>query len=85
VNQIQVGQQLVLPEPSQPAVSPAATATSTTVPPASSQPQTLYTVRHGDSLYRISLLFGVPVAQIAQANNLTNRNRIYVGQTLIIP
>jgi LysM repeat protein len=85
VNQIQVGQQLLLPEPSQPAVSTQATATRTTAPPASSQPQTTYVVRPGDSLYRISLLFGVPIAQIAQANNLTNRNRIYVGQTLIIP
>jgi LysM repeat protein len=85
VNQIQVGQQLMLPEPSQPEPSAQATSTGTTTPPVSAQPQTIYTVRPGDSLYKISIMFGVPIAQIAQANNLSNRNRIYVGQTLIIP
>ncbi len=44
-----------------------------------------YVVRYGDTLYRISLRFGVPVSAIAQANNITNINLIYAGQTLRIP
>ena len=53
----------------------------------SSQPSTqrTYTVRRGDTLYRIALRFGVTVAAIAQANGITNPNRVYVGQVLRIP
>ena len=87
INQIQVGQQLMLPAEQEPQqVSPQATSTTATPPTeTSARPQAMYTVRPGDSLYKISLMFGVPIAEIAQANNLSNRNRIYVGQTLIIP
>lgn len=46
---------------------------------------TNYVVRYGDTLYRISLRFGVSVSAIAQANNITNINLIYAGQTLRIP
>ncbi len=46
---------------------------------------TTYVVQHGDNLYRISLRFGRTVAQIAQANGITNYDLIYAGQTLIIP
>jgi LysM repeat protein len=88
INQIQVGQQLMLPAEQQAQVSPEATPTTASAPsvPASSdRPQATYTVRPGDSLYKISLMFRVSISEIAQANNLSNRNRIYVGQTLIIP
>lgn len=44
-----------------------------------------YTVQRGDSLYRIALRFGLPMNQIASANNIFNPNIIYVGQTLLIP
>ncbi len=46
---------------------------------------TTYVVRYGDTLYRISLRFGVSVTAIAQANNISNINLIYAGQTLRIP
>lgn len=46
---------------------------------------TTYVVQRGDNLYRISLRFGRTVAQIAQANGITNYDLIYAGQTLIIP
>jgi LysM repeat protein len=82
VDRIQVGQMLQLPStPEQP---PAATSTPAP-PPTTNQPQAYYIVRPGDSLYRISLIYGVPIAQLAQANNIVNMHRIYVGQTLIIP
>ncbi len=47
--------------------------------------QTVYVVRAGDTLGGIAARFGVSVAAIARANNITNPNRIYVGQRLIIP
>lgn len=45
---------------------------------------TIYVVQRGDTLYRISLRFGVTVAAIQQANKLTG-SLIYAGQSLIIP
>ncbi len=45
---------------------------------------TWYRVRRGDSLYRISRRFGVPIRAIMQANNLRS-TRIRPGQRLLIP
>ena len=44
-----------------------------------------YVVRSGDTLYSIARKFGVTVAAIARANNITNTSLIFVGQTLVIP
>lgn len=44
-----------------------------------------YVVREGDSLSAIADRFDVTEAAIMRANNLTDPNRILVGQTLIIP
>jgi LysM repeat protein len=44
-----------------------------------------YTVQAGDNLYRISLKFNVSLTALAQANNISNVNLIYVGQVLKIP
>lgn len=44
-----------------------------------------YTVRRGDTLYRISRRCGVTVDALVQRNNIINRNLIYVGQVLVIP
>lgn len=86
IHQIQVGQQLILPAEQPQDVGPQATSTPAAPPTeVPTRPQATYTVRPGDSLYKISLMFGVTVAEIAQANNLSNRNLIYTGQTLIIP
>jgi len=84
-NLIYVGQTLNIPGgttggssgPSQPPTTPP------TTPP--TQPTTgTYTVAAGDNLSRIAQRFGTTVQAIAQANNLTNVNLIYVGQTLQI-
>lgn len=45
----------------------------------------VYTVQRGDTLYRIARRCGVSVDAIVSANGITNRNRIYTGQRLIIP
>lgn len=47
--------------------------------------QIIHVVQPGENLYRISLRYGVSIAAIQQANNIANRNLIFVGQRLIIP
>lgn len=49
------------------------------------QAETTYVVQFGDNLYRIALRFGVSLGELGAANNVTNYNLIFVGQTLIIP
>ncbi|MEM8857958.1 MAG: LysM peptidoglycan-binding domain-containing protein [Chloroflexota bacterium] len=44
-----------------------------------------HTVAPGETVYAISRLYGVPVADIVSANNLVNANFIKVGQVLTIP
>jgi len=44
-----------------------------------------YVVQRGDTVQRIADRYGVTAAAIIARNNLTNPNRILVGQTLIIP
>ncbi len=47
--------------------------------------ETTHTVQVGDTVYSIARKYGVTVEEIAAANNLTDPNRVTVGQTLIIP
>lgn len=42
-------------------------------------------VRWGETLSSIGRLYGVNAYAIARANGLANPNRIYAGQTLLIP
>lgn len=44
-----------------------------------------YVVQAGDTLGGIAARYGVSVDALADANRLTNRNLIYIGQTLQIP
>jgi len=44
-----------------------------------------YTVQPGDTLHSIAERFGVSVEAIAQTNNLSDLNYIFVGQVLVIP
>lgn len=46
---------------------------------------TTHIVQPGETLYRISTQYGVSMDILAQANNISNRERILVGQQLIIP
>jgi LysM repeat protein len=58
--------------------------TNTLTPEAPLTPQT-YEVVSGDTLFSISRRFFVDPDTLAKLNNLSNPNRIYVGQTLSIP
>lgn len=44
----------------------------------------LYTVKRGDTLYRISNKYGVSISDIVNLNNIKNPNLIYPGQVLKI-
>ncbi len=46
---------------------------------------TSYVVQPGDSVYKIARKFGVSPTAIIKANNLSDANKIFPGQTLIIP
>lgn len=45
----------------------------------------LYTVKSGDTLSQIAAAYGVTVNAIVAANGICNPNKIYAGQTLVIP
>lgn len=45
----------------------------------------IHIVRRGETLYSIARRYGVDMWTIARANGITNPNRIYVGQRLVIP
>lgn len=61
------------------------TPTETAVPTISVTSVTSYTIQPGDTLVNLSGRFAVSVAEIAEANNLTNPNAITAGQTILIP
>lgn len=96
-NLIIAGQELVIPGVGGPAAGqPAAPATPAATAPATSAPAlppgataveggVLHVVQPGESLFRISLAYNVPIAEIVTANNLTNAALIISGQELFIP
>lgn len=68
--------------------SPSAPTPTTTVTPTSAAPTTCratYTVRRGDTLYRIALSYGTNYIELARVNQISNVRLIYVGQRLCIP
>jgi LysM repeat protein len=77
-----------VPEPSEPAVSatPGPVAPQPTSPPQAPSGNTVtHTVQRGETLSSIALRYGTTWQAIAQANNLSNPNAIYVGQKLKVP
>jgi murein DD-endopeptidase MepM/ murein hydrolase activator NlpD len=53
--------------------------------PAPSRSGSYYTLREGENLYRVSLRFGVPVAEIAKQNRISDVRRVPAGMRLWIP
>lgn len=93
---LDIGQQINLPCPNgaggavagttapvntTPLPPPSGATAANPLPPGS----TSYTVQAGDTLYSIALDNGVTVQQIINANNLTNPDRLDIGDVLIIP
>lgn len=48
-------------------------------------PDVSHTVGRGDTLWRISRLYKVTVGQLISANNLSHRNKLRLGQTIVLP
>lgn len=63
-------------------VSGAKTASSTVTVTAA---QVIYTVKAGDTLYRISQIYALAPNDLIIANNLSAASYLYIGQRLIIP
>jgi len=64
--------------------SPYASAAQTTETPAAGAART-HTIREGDTLYRISRIYGVSLTSLLQVNGLTEKSIIRIGETLSIP
>ncbi|HLL50240.1 MAG TPA: LysM domain-containing protein [Thermomicrobiales bacterium] len=64
-----------------------AVVTATPGPPPVPTPgeQQLYVVREGDTLSGIAARFGVSEDAILEENPLVDRDRLFVGQELVIP
>jgi LysM repeat protein len=77
-NYIQIGQTLIIPNPS---ATPTPTPTGTTPQPG----PRYHIVRPGDTLYSLAHYYGTTVQAICRANHLVNPHLIYVGQRLLIP
>ena len=65
------------------ASSYASAARATEAPPAGAA--RTHTIREGDTLYRISRTYGVSLTSLLQANGLTEKSIIKIGETLSIP
>ncbi len=79
-------QPIITPEPTTESVTPVPTPTS--VPPPTECPMGT-NIRHvvvaGENLYRISVRYKTSMGAIMAANGITNAERIFTGQNLIIP
>lgn len=88
---IYIGQRLVIPGCGTTGVQPLPTSVATVVTGATAVPGTgtgaggSYTVMQNDTLFQISLRYGVTVHQIAAANGISNIDLIYIGDVLAIP
>lgn len=84
---IQVGQELIIPEP-EIGPTPAASAEVLETPQALTAPEpetSTYVVQEGDSLSEIAGRFNVSLDAIMEANGIANPDSLRQGQTLVIP
>ncbi len=82
---IHVGQELTIPGCGNKTPTPGpGVPPSDATPPPGCQQQT-YVIQPGDNLYRISLRFGVSLASLQHANDISNIHHIVAGRTLVIP
>lgn len=97
-NILSIGQKLVIPGCGTTGAYPPPTSTATQSSVFGSTPATTfatpvpsfggttYVVRQGDTLFQLSLQFGVPIASIMAANpTITDMNAIFISQEIVIP
>ncbi len=90
IDQTVVASAVSLPEPPTLGVSASPAPKAVSVQrPAAAQPgqsvQSSYRVQPGDTLAKIARTLGVSVADLSQANRITNPDYIFVGQSLNVP
>ena len=69
-----------------PAISTTTTTTTTTTPTmTTTSGETIYTVKSGDTLSSIAAKYGTTYQALAKYNNISNPNRISIGQKIKIP
>jgi LysM repeat protein len=94
INLIYVGQQLTIPGCGTTGAVPPPTSIPTAGAAAAVGAQSasvgsgggrIHIVAQNETLFELSLQYGVPVATIASANGISNINMIFIGQELVIP
>ncbi len=65
--------------------TPAASTASTSSPPPAASEGATYTIRSGDSFYRIAKRYGISFRDIERANPSVDPNRLRIGQVVNIP
>ncbi len=85
MNLIYVGQKLTIPGCGNTGVTPPATSIPDGTGGTGGLVGSTYVVVQGDTLFKISQRFGVPVVSIANANGISNINLIVINQQLVIP
>jgi LysM repeat protein len=83
---LNIGQQLLIPLSGlvQPAVTPEPVVAEPTAAPPVTQ-ERIHVVQAGDNLYRIGLQYGFTIEALVTYNNLTNPDRLDIGQQIRIP
>jgi peptidoglycan endopeptidase LytE len=82
-NLIYAGQRLNVPESG---ITPQPSATPTPTPTQPTPSGQTYTVKKGDTMYKIAAHFKIPLTTLVKANpQVVNINKIYIGQKLNIP
>lgn len=85
-NKIRAGQKLILPDHSKPSQSqPSASAEAKASAKASAASGNEYVVKSGDSLSKIAAAHGVKTKDLMAANQITDANKIRIGQKLSMP
>lgn len=84
-NHIVVGAVLTIPAHSATTATTAKSTSTTAKSTTSTTVKGTYTVKAGDSLTSIAAKFAVTMQALETANNITDPNKIYVGQVLHIP
>lgn len=85
MNLIYVGQKLTIPGCGNTGVTPPATSIPDGTGGTGGPVGQTYVVVQGDTLFKISQRFNVPVMSIANANGISNINLIVINQQLVIP
>lgn len=81
-NRIYIGQHLLVRQQASSQTSNTASSNSNNTSPTTTNAKGTYTVQSGDTLSGIANRFGTNYESLASLNNISNPNRIYVGQVL---